>query len=260
MKIKLSPFCWKCYFESGQTKEDYERVKKETGDDIDVEVNDENSYELTCNKGHTSYTQLQNQKFELLFDIAAMALIDGYTKECVSTIASSFERFIEFYIKVITVKKNVSVDNFAITWKLMSNQSERQLGAFYILQMSEYGETKFPLEPKWVEFRNKVTHKGYIPSASKAIEYGEYILAFIFSILKHLKEHDLDSIIKAQLIDFSKSGERIPEQQMKASANIPTIISLSSIKSSTFGNTTFQKAIDSIPHNGFYKNFYSKTI
>jgi hypothetical protein len=260
MKIKLSSFCCKCYFESEKTKDDYERIKKECGDDVDVEFNNENLYEVICQKGHTSYTQLQNQKFELLFDIAAMALIDGYTKECVSTIASSFERFIEFYIKVISVKKKVPVDQFAATWKLMSSQSERQLGAFYSLQLSEYGETKFSLEPKWVEFRNSVIHKGYIPTTAKAIEYGDYILSLIFSILNYLKQHDIDSITAARLIDFTKTGERIPEQQLKASANIPTIINLSSIGSAEFGKTAFKPAIDAIQNNGFYKSFYNKTI
>ncbi len=261
MKIKLSSFCWQCFNETNKTKEDYERLRKEIGtEDVEVEFNDENLYQIKCSKGHISNTRLQNEKFELLFDIAALALIDGYTKECASTIASSLERFIEYYIKVIAIKKKVEVKNYLNAWRLLSKQSERQLGAFYLLQLSEYGETKFVIADKWITFRNRVIHQGYIPSSSETIEYGEYVLAMIFAILKHLKENDIDSLIKAQLLDFFKNGERITEQQIRSSANIPTIIGLSSIQSEDFGKQVFKKSLESISQNGFYKHFYSKTI
>jgi len=63
------------------------------------ELNDENLYEFVCPKGHRSLTQLQEQKFEILFDIASLALIDGYTKEAVSSYSSSLERFIGILIE-----------------------------------------------------------------------------------------------------------------------------------------------------------------
>lgn len=261
MKIKLSSFCWECFNETEKTKEDYERLKKEIGDEeIEVDFNNENSYLVVCKNGHTSHTQLQNEKFELLFDIAAMALIDGYTKECVSTIASSFERFVEFYIKVIAIKKQVNFENYISTWKLLSKQSERQLGAFYILQLTEFGQTKYTLVQKWVEFRNRVTHQGYIPTSSEAIEYGEYILSLINSILLDLREENLDSVEKAGFFGFTYDGKIISEKQMRTSAVIPTIISLNSLRSKEFGENTFRESIESIKGNGFYKLFYSKTI
>jgi hypothetical protein len=247
MKIKLSSFCWECFNETEKTKEDYERLKKEIGDEeIEVDFNNENSYLVVCKNGHTSHTQLQNEKFELLFDIAAMALIDGYTKECVSTISSSFERFVEFFIKVIAIKKQVIF--------------ERQLGAFYILQLTEFGQTKYTLVQKWVEFRNRVTHQGYIPTSSEAIEYGEYILSLINAILLDLREENLDSVEKAGFFGFTYDGKIISEKQMRTSAVIPTIISLHSLRSKEFGKNTFRESIESIKGNGFYKLFYSKTI
>lgn len=260
MKIKLSSFCWQCFYETEQTQEDYNRLKKEFGKDIEVEFNNDNSYSIKCKNEHISTTQLQNQKFELLFDIAAMALIDGYTKECVSTIASSFERFIEFFIKIIAIKKSVKPNDYIKTWKLMSKQSERQLGAFYMLQLTEYGETKYIITQKWIEFRNKVIHQGYIPTSHEAIEYGEYILSLINFILIDLKENDLDSIEKASFFDFTTNGQIIPEQELRSSASIPTIISLHTLKSEEFGKNTFKESINSIPENGFYNYFYSKKL
>src|ERR1700741_3851946 len=137
MKIKILAFCLEC-------QKAAENKKVETVEDI-VEFNDENLYELTCPKGHKCFTRLQENKFELLFDQGAMALIDGYSRESVASIASSLERFIEYFLKVMAAHHKVSYEKYSKTWKLMAKQSERQLGAFYFSQTSEWGEVLFQL-------------------------------------------------------------------------------------------------------------------
>ncbi len=260
MKIGISSFCWQCFKESGQTKEDYERLKNELRSEVDfeVEVNDENLYEFVCPKGHRAVTQLQEQKFEILLDLAAMALIDGYTREAVSSLTSALERFIEYYIQVISLKNSVSIDDYIKMWKLMSKQSERQLGAYFLLQRLEKGESKW--DEKWVGFRNKVIHQGYIPRTNEALDYGEYVLSFIFSTLKELKLNRIEFIQKALLIHLTKNGDKIPENVYRSQGSIPTIINLRSIRTIEFGNVSFKEAIISMKGNSFYKSFYRKSI
>ncbi len=96
MKIGISSFCWECFSQTDQSKEAYDKLKNELNADLDfeVELNNDNIHEFVCPKGHRTFTQLQEQKFEILFDIASLALIDGYTKEAVSSYSSSLERFI----------------------------------------------------------------------------------------------------------------------------------------------------------------------
>ncbi|MEJ7677267.1 MAG: hypothetical protein WKG06_05215 [Segetibacter sp.] len=215
-------------------------------------------YKFTCPKGHKSFTQLQEQKFEILFDLGALALLDGYAKEAVSTIASSYERLVEYYIKVICLSKSISIDNFLKTWKTMSKQSERQIGAFYILQLLEQGETKFILNEKWVNFRNKVIHQGFIPKSEEAMDYGEHILSNVYAILKELNSKHEESIKKANFLRVSCEGEKIGTEVSISTGSMPTIISLRSINSANFGETTFREALNSIRTNGFYKHFYVK--
>ena len=260
MIIGISSFCWECFSETSQTKEDYDRLKEESNSEVDfeVELNDENLYEFICSKGHKTLTQLQEQKFEILFDLASMALLDGYTKEAVSTYASSLERFIEFYILVISIKNGVPIEDFIKTWKLMSRQSERQLGAFFILQLLEKKEIKW--EEKHVGFRNKVIHQGYIPKSKEAIEYGEYVLSFITKTLKELNSISPDSLQKANFIHLTKNGDKINDKVKMSNASMPTIISLKSVNNEDFGNNTLHSSLDSIKENGFYKHFYRKRI
>jgi hypothetical protein len=78
MKIHVSSFCWQCFNETDRSSESYEKIEKETGSrDLLLEFNEDNSYIIECSKGHKSESRLQNQKFELLFDMGAMALNDG---------------------------------------------------------------------------------------------------------------------------------------------------------------------------------------
>lgn len=261
MKIKVSSFCWDCYETTDKTPKEYSRLKQELGgDDIEVEFNDENLYEVICPKGHVTITQLQSEKFELLFDIGTMALLDGYTKECVSTLASAFERFVEFYIKVIVAKNDIKLDKFTQTWRNLSKQSERQIGAFYMLQLLEYGETKFILDEKRASFRNKVIHQGYVPSMSEAISYGEYILQLICNVLESLRENDSwDHILKAQMFSITKNGILTKNARI-TNSSIPTIISLRSLQSDDFGKFSFTQALESIRDNGFYKHFYGRNF
>lgn len=260
MIIGISSFCWHCFNETEKTKDDYERVKKELNSDVDfeVEINDENLYEFVCPKGHRSLTQQQEQKFEILFDIASLALIDGYTKEAVSSYSSSFERFIEYCILVISLKNSVTIEHFSKTWKQMANQSERQLGAFLILCLQEGMAIR--LEEQRSTFRNKVIHKGYIPSSKEAIDYGQYVLTFIQTTLKELNETSTEYLQKAMQIHLTKNGDKLPENVHLAGASMPTIISLRSVNAKDYGNITLLDALASVKENGFYKHFYRKKI
>lgn len=52
---------------------------------------------------------------------------------------------------------------------------------------------------KKASFRNNVVHKGYIPSSEEAIEYGQYVLTFIRSMLKELNDTSKEFWIKQPL-------------------------------------------------------------
>jgi hypothetical protein len=97
-----------------------------------VELNDNSVYKLICDKGHESIVFIQEQKFEILFEMGTMALLDGYTREAVSSIAAAIERFYEFCIQVFVINKGIDYEVFEKTWKLMKSQSERQIGALLV--------------------------------------------------------------------------------------------------------------------------------
>lgn len=192
-----------------------------------VEIRDDGRYEFTCTNGHQTTTILQQQKFEILFDIGAYAILDGYYREAVSSFTSSLERFYEFYIKVITINKKIEEDTFISSWKLVSKQSERQLGAFIFLYTLEHGKTPFLLSPSNVEFRNDVIHKGKIPTKAEALDYGNDVLKVIRPILNDLKENYKDSVNKVVFQHLSACRCDNDKDKPVSTMTVRTILSLS---------------------------------
>lgn len=144
-----------------------------------LSVNDDGIYELECSRGHKSVTTLSAEKFEILFEIGANAILDGYYREAVSSFTSSLERFYEFFINLVSIKHGILEDAYEKTWKHLRNQSERQIGAFVIVWLFETGNEPSQLSSKWRGFRNNVIHKGKIPTREEAIGFGNTILSLL---------------------------------------------------------------------------------
>src|SRR2546425_10183395 len=92
-----------------------------------VEFRDDGRYQVTCPKGHTGITILQEQKFEILFEIGAYAIADGYYREAVSSFTASLERCHEFFIRALMFESKIDPDVIDSSWRAVSAQSERQL-------------------------------------------------------------------------------------------------------------------------------------
>ena len=191
-----------------------------------VEFRDDGRYESTCSNGHTQTTFLQEQKFELLFDIGANAILDGYYREAVSSFTSSLERFYEFFIKLACAHGEMSDDTYTKCWKSVSNQSERQLGAYIFLWGVHLKNPPLLLKNNDVSFRNSVIHKGKIPTKEEAQSYGTKVYDLIASGLAEIRATSLkDSIMTVVNKHISDTrGDSPPENVAFMSA--PTIISL----------------------------------
>jgi hypothetical protein len=137
--------------------------------------------EIECSRRHKSVLLLQSQKFEVLLESGANALAAGFTLEAAASFYSGLERFYEFCLKVISVSRDMSPAVYEQMFKVMANQSERQLGAFLALHALEFGSAYVP-NKKIVEFRNSAIHKGLIPSPEEATSFCEKVYCEIFSL------------------------------------------------------------------------------
>lgn len=211
---------------------------------VNVEINDDGVYNIKCNKGHRSIVLTHQPKFEILFDLGAMALLDGYPKEAVSSFAASLERFYEFCIEVILNSKGINYEQYLDTWKLVANQSERQLGAFYFLYLNEFGEVPIPFSNKQTAFRNKVIHKGYIPKYDEVVEYASSILEYIYSIGNNIRPKCNETLKRTVLRKTINFAEKMLESYTIVLKSIPTIIRIYS--DDNFGKKKFNEALSEL--------------
>lgn len=214
MRIPLA--CMKCFQENGKP------------DDVvyPAELQDNGLYWMKCRGGHETVTCLQEQKFELLFDLGANAIVDGYYREAVSSFTSALERFYEFYVQVICEKSKVSEDAFTATWKKVAAQSERQLGAFAFVFLVEKAAPPQLLPDAMTKFRNDVIHKGKIPSRQEAVDYGQEVLNLVTPVLRELKTQHTDQVGKIVGRHISATRKQIAGTPHTSFMSIGTTISL----------------------------------
>jgi hypothetical protein len=129
----------------------------------------------------------------MLFEIGLHAILDGYNREAVSSFHAAYERFHEFYVRVVCCSNGTDLNVFNEAWRSLA-LSERQLGAFVItyvihesiapelLDKSKKINGKDP-----IKFRNDVIHKGIIPTREEAICVGQAVFDTIHPIIGMLR-------------------------------------------------------------------------
>ncbi|HYI47533.1 MAG TPA: hypothetical protein VEX35_03625 [Allosphingosinicella sp.] len=153
---------------------------------IPVRVQNQGRARASCAKGHTIAIVLCHPQFDLLAQIAAEAIVDGYYRDAVSSFAASLERFYEFYFRVISKKNGILEDQVEQAWKRVARQSERQLGLFIGAYLSETGVAPPLLSEKSCAFRNSVIHQGSIPTEAEAIEFGQQVIDVSYPIARDI--------------------------------------------------------------------------
>ena len=103
----------------------------------------------------------------------------------------------------------MSIDSFDVVWKLVSKQSERQLGAYLVNHAFEFGEIPptLPKKPDLQKFRNDVVHNGVIPTEQRAIVFGDAVLNVIRNAsgkLRSLEGKQSGLFAKAYFVDMAR--------------------------------------------------------
>lgn len=153
-----------------------------------IELQEEPAYSVECPYGHRASVILHAQKFEILFDVGACALADGYYREAVASFAASLERFYEFWMRRVLADQNWSPETVKAWWGTMASSSERQLGAYVGMYSATFGRPPTLVDRKLrEELRNSAVHKGIIPKRGRAIEFGQGVLDVLGPQIDELK-------------------------------------------------------------------------
>lgn len=180
----------------------------------ELDLSNDGVYEVVCSNGHASIDFIYNEKYELIFDLGLLALDNGFSRESVSSFAVSLERFYEYCIRVMMISSGVRNDSVDKAWKLVSSQSERQVGAFYFLFLAVFKEAPDAFPQRQAKFRNDVIHKGYIPSKNEVLLYAKEVYQYIIKytvLLKKELQSSMDelSIQRKSAVNRQYEGESV---------------------------------------------------
>lgn len=169
-------------------------------------------YEIECPRGHRFHANILYHEFQKLFEVGVNAFADDYYREAVGAFAASYERFLELFIRIVMKAGGTQEDALASGWKKISRQSERQLGAFIVLYVLEFGSQPPLLPNSQIELRNKITHQGYFPSKEESLDYGAAVLESIRRTIRvlHASEKHKSELTRSinDQGDFSSTGPR----------------------------------------------------
>jgi hypothetical protein len=168
-----------------------------------ADLNDDGAYVLTCDFGHEIRFALQNLRYELLYESGIVAMLCGFHRETVASIASALERFFEFVTHAILAHRSVDDEPSRAAWKEVASQSERQVGAFLYLYLAEFKRAfttpngRRPYK-KLSEFRNDVIHKGHIPSRTQTEEYARDVYEIVRAVRADLETLGSDAVSRIE--------------------------------------------------------------
>jgi hypothetical protein len=182
-----------------------DEVEEETElDFISAELSDDLDFVLRCKHGHVEQIILATPKFRVLFESAAAALLAGHPREAVSGFIVALERFYEYWMR-IEMEHLGQTEAFDAIWKTMAHQSERQFGAFVTLYVARRGKVPPMLPTNQIEFRNRVIHKGYIPSAAHVRQFAAAVSAVMVPLVEEMKADRGDQMHGLQVREIRKA-------------------------------------------------------
>ncbi len=194
-----------------------------------VRIPDDGVIEVKCDHGHRTFTIIQQEKFEILSEMAIRAIVDGYYRDAVASFAGALERLYEFFIRVASRKHGIDASVVALAWKQISNQSERQLGAFIGLYLVETGQPPNLLSQKQTSFRNTVIHQGTFPEQDETLQFGQAVLECAVPILRLLKSENYSTIVQTLVMEsIQDRSKRAWKEGLRTSTQgMSTLLSLS---------------------------------
>ena len=215
MRILLS--CMECAMERGPQNAVYARVP----------VNDDKYFEYVCPNGHHNRFLVQEPRYEILFELGVNAIMDGYYREAVSSIAASLERSQEHMLRLFLKETGRTDAKIGKLFKRELKYTERQAGAFAAIWVSRFGELPLtPDENTDVRLRNAAVHRGAIPSLEEVLQYSDRMLSDIYSNRQKTRG------TKDRAFDFELDSLRNRSEYLKksevplGSMSVPTIFRL----------------------------------
>lgn len=178
---------------------------------VSVEIDGEKRFvTYCCTAEHRNMLIIQSHKSEILFDRGCIFYHKGYYREAIFNFYGALEKYRELFINFLLLNGKFSDANITKLWKEIK-LSERQYGAYCLMQIIAKSESDMPNNKKIIEMRNDVIHGGKLPTKNAAYKFGEIVFTLIQNDHTFLKgKGDYLSMVVNEIFYQEQPKEEIP--------------------------------------------------
>lgn len=237
--MKLSIYCQQCH-------------RDELTESFSVEVDEKffQGQDITCPQGHDYFLYVNTPRYAFLFQQALESFRSNFYFECFHTLYSGFEFYKKEFVEVVVFEKLKKVDTVQTYCKTL-NRSEQIDGAFKLAYIQQFGKEPPLLPDKMVTLRNKVTHRGTIPSEEDCILLGNAIFKIVIEI-NHLFHDEPNKVTKSSFTEIGFQGMLAYNFQKFVSAMQAKGIELTFENTNKYQRITF--ALNPLSPNVYFKD------
>jgi len=143
---------------------------------LDLRPDGDGRYRSECSRGHQQIVALRQQKFEILFELAAYAIRDGHYRQSVSSCTASLEAFHEFFLRAMAYENGIRKERFDAAWKLLGISPQNRQEAYLLNYRNFCARRPVLLSPQQNDWKDSVMQKGKMPTREECVKFGQAVL------------------------------------------------------------------------------------
>ena len=164
---------------------------------LDLRTDSDGRYTSECSRGHQQLVVLRQQKFEILFELAAYAIRDGDYRQSVSSCAASLEAFHEFFLRSMAYQDGIKKERFDAAWKLLGISRQNRQEAYLLNYRNLCARPPVLLTATQNDWKDSVMHQGLMPTREECVSFGQAVLNVLRSAVEDARDAFPDGVRQA---------------------------------------------------------------
>lgn len=164
---------------------------------LDLRPDGDGRYMSECSRGHQRIVALRQQKFEILFELAACAIRDGQYRHSVSSCTASLEDFHEFFLRAMAYQNGIKKERFDAAWKLLGINPRNRHEAYLLNYRNFCARPPVLLTPDQNDWKDSVMQKVKIPRREECVTFGQAVLHVLQTAVEDARNAFPDGVKQA---------------------------------------------------------------
>jgi hypothetical protein len=164
---------------------------------LDLRPDGDGRYMSECSRGHKQLVALRQQKFEILFELAAYAIRDGHYRQSISFCTASLEALREFFLRSMSYQNGINKERFDAAWKLLGISRQHRYEAYLLNYLNYCARPPVLLTAGQNDWKDSVMQKGITPTREECVTFGRAVLHVLRTAVEDARDAFPDGVKQA---------------------------------------------------------------